>query len=231
MLYRDLVPDRCGGRFIASHIKIPDAGPVPDWVHWHRVRVQTIFCHRGWVRVAYEDQGEPIVLEPGDCVLQPPGIRHRVLESSAGLEVIEVTSPSDHETLADRELALPTGKLDPDRVFGGQRFVFHRAAEATWRPHRRAGFEARDTGIAGATNGLASVQVLRPRGALDATLRAHDRELELYFVLSGSATLQREDGSEALRTEDTLVVPAGSPHAIVDASPDLELLEVTVPAA
>ena len=30
MRYRDLIPDRWGGRFIASHITIPDAGPVPD---------------------------------------------------------------------------------------------------------------------------------------------------------------------------------------------------------
>jgi len=30
MLYRDLIPNRLGGRFIASHIRIPDAGPVPD---------------------------------------------------------------------------------------------------------------------------------------------------------------------------------------------------------
>jgi quercetin dioxygenase-like cupin family protein len=40
-----------------------------------------IYCHRGWVRVVYEDQGEPFVMHPGDCVLQPPGIRHRVLEA------------------------------------------------------------------------------------------------------------------------------------------------------
>jgi hypothetical protein len=30
MHYRDLVPDRLGGSIIASHIRIPDGGPVPD---------------------------------------------------------------------------------------------------------------------------------------------------------------------------------------------------------
>ena len=30
---------------------------------------------------------------PGDCVLQPPLIRHRVLRSSANLEVLEISSP------------------------------------------------------------------------------------------------------------------------------------------
>ena len=30
MVYRDLIPDRLGGAFIASHITIPEGGPVPD---------------------------------------------------------------------------------------------------------------------------------------------------------------------------------------------------------
>ncbi len=55
MGYRDLLPDRWGGRFIASHILIRDGGPVPDYVHFHRVRFQLIFCARGWVDVVYED--------------------------------------------------------------------------------------------------------------------------------------------------------------------------------
>ena len=45
-----------------------------------------IYCMKGWVRLVYEDQGEPFLLEPGDCVLQPPEIRHRVLESPPGLD-------------------------------------------------------------------------------------------------------------------------------------------------
>jgi hypothetical protein len=38
MQYRDLIPGRLGGRFIASHIRIPDGGDVPDYVHYHRIR-------------------------------------------------------------------------------------------------------------------------------------------------------------------------------------------------
>src|SRR5262245_50260606 len=86
MLYRDLLPSRQGGRFIASHIRVPEAGPVPDEVHFHNVRFQLIFCVAGWVRLVYEGQGDAFVLAAGDCVLQPRGIRHRVLESSAGME-------------------------------------------------------------------------------------------------------------------------------------------------
>ncbi len=79
MRYRDLIPSRLGGRFIASHIAIPGGGRVPDYVHFHDIRFQLIFCHAGWVEVVYEDQGDPFVLRPGDCVIQPPEIRHRVL--------------------------------------------------------------------------------------------------------------------------------------------------------
>ena len=142
MLYRDLLPDRLGGRFIASHIRIPEGGPVPDYEHYHRVRFQMIYCHRGWVKVVYEDQGEPFVLEAGDCVLQPPTIRHRVLESSPGLEVIEIGCPAEHETHRDLELSLPTGAYDPERRFGRQRFVRHRAKGAQWRSDEIPGFRS-----------------------------------------------------------------------------------------
>ena len=94
MQYRDLIPGRLGGRFIASHIRIPQGGPVPDYVHFHKVRFQTIYCKTGWAKLVYEDQGEPFLLEAGDCVLQPPEIRHRVLESSDGLEVVEIACPA-----------------------------------------------------------------------------------------------------------------------------------------
>ena len=49
MRYRDLIPGRLGGSIIASHIRIPDAGPVPDMVHYHTVGFQLIFCYHGWV--------------------------------------------------------------------------------------------------------------------------------------------------------------------------------------
>src|SRR5262249_10794748 len=90
MRYRELIPGRLGGRFIASHIRILDGGETPDYVHYQKALFQMIYCKVGWALVVYEDQGPPFALEAGDCVLQPPEIRHRVLESSAGLEVIEV---------------------------------------------------------------------------------------------------------------------------------------------
>jgi len=235
MLYRDLVPGRLGGRFVASHIRIPGGGAVPDYVHHHAVHFQTIYCLRGWVRVVYQDQGPPFVLQAGDCVLQPPGIRHRVLESSPGLEVVELGSPAEHATRVDHALELPTGELRPERDFGGQRFVRHVAADAAWSAWRLAGFEARDTGIAAATDGLATVRVARvSRAPARVPARAgtsHDAELCFLFVTDGTATLEVEGrSSRPLASGDALVVPAGVPHAFRDPSADFELLEVALPA-
>ena len=232
MRYRDLIPDRQGGRFIASHIVIPEGGPVPDYVHFHRVRFQMIYCYRGWVRVVYEDQGPPFVMKEGDCVLQPPRIRHRVLEASPGLEVIEIGCPADHETEADPELELPTKPVRPDRDFDGQRFVRHEVATATWAPGRIEGFESRDLGIGAATSGVAGASVARWRGGAEPSPHCrHDAELLFTFVLGGSATLQCEgrDG-DRLAAGDSFVVPAGVGHMLLACSEELEILEVFVPA-
>ncbi len=229
MLYRDLIPSRLGGRFIASHIQIPDGGPVADWVHFHKIRFQMIFCRRGWVRVAYEDQGEPFVLQPGDCVLQPPRIRHRVLEASDGLEVVEIGCPALHETLADHDMTLPTGRLRPDRDFEGQVFLRHIAADTRWLPHD--GFERRDTGMARATAGLADAFTLRPTSRTDRLeVAPHAGEFLFGFLLEGSAVLERR-GDHALGPADAFVIPAGEAWALREASSDLQLLQVVLPAA
>lgn len=203
MQYRDLIPGRLGGRFIASQIRIPQGGEVPDYVHYHRVRFQMIYCRKGCVRVVYEDQGPPFVLHAGDCVLQPPEIRHRVLEASAGLEVIEIASPAVHETYVDHALSLPTGVMRPERDFSGQRFVRHIAAESTWRPWTMENCEARDTGIAAATQGFASVQAIRAFGR---TTLSHRNELFFLYVLRGELML---DEMQWLREDDCCVLPAG----------------------
>jgi mannose-6-phosphate isomerase-like protein (cupin superfamily) len=231
MQYRDLIPGRLGGRFVASQIRIRDGGPVPDYVHFHKIRFQMIYCLTGWARLVYEDQGEPFLLEAGDCVLQPPEIRHRVLESSAGLEVIEIGCPAVHETFADHGMVLPTGEVHPDRLFGGQRFVRHVAARARWRQATHSGFEMRDTGIGQATAGLAGVRVLRRTAAPSANgASGHGGEFFFLFVLKGSLGIESARlGRHQLEAGDCCVIPAGAPHGLSGAV-GLEFLEVTLPA-
>ena len=231
MHYRDLLPDRLGGAIIASHIRIADAGPVDDMVHYHTVGFQLIFCHRGWVRLVYEDQGPPFVLGAGDCVIQPPEIRHRVLEASAGVEVIEIGVPAEHLTSIDHEMELPTPHFRPDREFQGTKFVLHREAEATWEPWRIPGFEARETGIGAATRGVAGVQVARriPGTVVPAT--RHDTDILFGLVRAGSMTLEPQGHPEgALTVGDAFVLPPHLAVAIQEPSDDLEILEVALPA-
>ena len=233
MHYRDLIPGRLGGAIIASHIRIPEAGPVPDDVHYHIAAFQLIYCYRGWVDVVYEDQGPPFRLEAGDCLIQPPQIRHRVLESSAGLEVIEIAVPAEHLTALDHALELPTGKLRADRDFGGQRFCRHMARDAVWNPGRLPGFSACDTGIAAATGGVASAQVARRTdNGGDAAETSHDADILFTFVLEGGMTLRAPERETCkLRAGDAFVLPPGLRNAYERCTDDLELLEVFLPGA
>ena len=150
--------------------------------------------------------------------------------------MIEISSPAEHETRADHALELPTATVDPARDFGGQRFVHHEQAGAAWSPWRLDGFECRDTGIAEATGGLAGVRVVRPTGGAEVgaggAVHRHDAELLLLYLLDGGLTV-RADGRAAdrLAVDDCVAIPAGMAHALEDASDDLELLEVALPAA
>lgn len=229
MHYRDLIPSRLGGSIIASHIRIPDGGPVPDMVHFHRVGFQLIYCYRGWVDVVYEDQGEPIRLTAGDCFIQPPEIRHRVLVASDGIEVIEVGVPAEHVTEIDHEMTLPTPHLRPDREWQGQRFVHNVASGATFKPFRLKGFQARDTTIAKNTKGVAGVQVVE-RGQGDPVWSKHDADIHFTFVLEGEMTLEGE-GKEPYRLTagDAFVIPPQMMTRYSDPSDNIALLEVSLP--
>ncbi len=230
MNYRDLIPDRLGGSIIASHIRIPDGGPVPDMVHYHTVGFQLIYCYRGWVDLVYEDQGPPFRLNAGDCVIQPPEIRHRVLYASDNIEVIEIGVPAEHITTIDHEMELPTQTIDRERDFSGQRFCHHRIADAVWAPWRLPGFEHRETGIAEATGAVAGVQVARIAAESGPVTWQHDTDIHFTFVMAGGLTLSAEGhAAHTLATGDAFAIPPGLTTTYADMSADLELLEVTLP--
>jgi len=222
MLYRDLIPGRLGGRYIASHITIPEGGPVSDWVHYHKVALQLIAVRRGWVRAVYQDAGEPFVMREGDLVVQPPGIRHRVLESSPGLEVVEVTSPAVHATYADHKLELPNGS-NPGRIYGGQYFLRHVAAETPWTSADEGLAQETEAGVA--TSGLAEVRILRPRDRNTLSFGGQHGELIFGFVLEGSAMLDYRGLSE-VGPADAFVIPPGQPWQLTHPTADFRLLHV-----
>jgi len=215
MLYRDLVPGRQGGAIIASLIRIAEGGPVPDYVHFHEVLFQLIFCRSGWVRVVYEDQGEPFILHAGDCVIQPPTIRHRVLESGDNLEVIEIGYPAEHLTNADPTTTLPNAEVDPDRVWEGQSFIRHIASDAKWQ-QLSTGVETTDTGILDATQGLTDVKVIKADSKSSwKQTTVQSLTFELLFVLDGDAHVSTsEAGEHALANGSSLVIPPGNSYTV-----------------
>jgi mannose-6-phosphate isomerase-like protein (cupin superfamily) len=96
--YRDLaIAGASGGTYGANVIRaVPGKHAQPHW-HTHDLDFQMVFILRGWVKFEYEDVGE-VLLEPGDCVWQPPMIRHREVEHSEDLELVEITSPAEFKT-------------------------------------------------------------------------------------------------------------------------------------
>jgi quercetin dioxygenase-like cupin family protein len=232
MFYRDLIRDRQGGRFIASQIRVVKGGEVSDAVHFHCVRLQIIYCYKGWVRVVYEDQGLPVVMHAGDCVLQPPEIRHRVLECSDAMEVIEIACPAVHWTFYDHEPSLDSNTVNQKRLFSGQQFVHHKASTTTWRQEEAhlAGFESRDLGIEKATRGIASANVVRPSGATESPRHTHNGELLFIFILKGKLTLKCDARDpDRLSAGDSFVVRPDQWYELKECSNDLEFLQVAVP--
>jgi len=197
-------------------------------VHYHTVGFQLIFCLKGWVDVLYEDQGDMIRLEAGDCVTQPPQIRHRVCHASSDIEVLEIGVPAEHVTTIDHDFTLPNGKGDANRQWNGQTFVHHIKSKASWQAHRIPGFTCRDTGIFKGTNGIANVAVMRfDKGSPPAT--SHDADINFSFVMEGKVTLSANDqATYDLETGDAFVVPPGTSTQLSHCSDDLEILEAAI---
>ena len=229
MHYRDLIPDRLGGSIIASHIRIPDGGPVPDMVHYHKVGFQLIYCYKGWVDLVYEDQGPAFRLFEGNCVIQPPEIRHKVLYASKNIEVIEIGVPAEHVTTIDHEMTLPNNSFNPDRLFSGQKFVHYVSAEATIADFRIQGLKSIDTMISLNTGNVAGVQVVQATET-ETEWTSHNADILFNFVLEGKMTLHSKDQKiQELSEGDAFVTPPNFHSRYTDISSNLKLLEVSLP--
>ena len=169
MLYRDLIPSRLGGRYIASHISIPGGGPVADWVHYHRVALQMIFVRRGWVRVVYEDQGEPFVMNEGDLVLAAAAASatasSRARRASRWSRSARRRSTRPSPTTS---WTLPNGDNRRARLRRSALPAAHRGRHAL---DAFDGGEAQETRHRDATGGLAEARLIRPRHRAEIAFR------------------------------------------------------------
>ncbi|HEX9584623.1 MAG TPA: cupin domain-containing protein [Gammaproteobacteria bacterium] len=105
--YRDLgIEKATGGDYVAHVIRAREGHSATGQWHRHDCRFQMVYVLRGWARFEYEGHGVRMV-RPGDCVLQPPNIRHREIEHSEDLELIEIVSPADFATHAEESTGGP----------------------------------------------------------------------------------------------------------------------------
>lgn len=222
---RELIPSRLGGGIIATHIRIPNGGLVNDRVHYHTADFQLVFCVQGWITIVYEDQGEPLTLMAGDCVTQPPHIRHRVLETSNGLELLEIGLPAEHVTAIDNEMSLPTLRVDSHRLYNGQRFCHFRHTACQWQRHRLPGFVAADTGVSRASGNIAGARIVKSNQA-DVSFKArHTADVLFSYVLTGSVRVNKQ----LMVAGDAYTLPQEELHAFSDLSHDVSILEFSVP--
>lgn len=96
----------------------------------------------------------------------------------------------------------------------------------------RACFEYRDLGIAGATGGRVGAHVIRAKpGEAGFGWHRHVLEFQMYYVLKGWIRFNYDGVGEVLAEAGSCVhQPPGIRHAEIAHSPDLELIEITLPA-
>ena len=96
--YRDLGVQGATDAGFGAHVirAVPGKHAEPEW-HMHELGFQFIYILNGWVEFEYEDAGV-VRLDKGSSAYQPPRIRHRELNHSDDLEILEITMPGQFET-------------------------------------------------------------------------------------------------------------------------------------
>ena len=99
--YRELgVENATGGAVQAHVIRLlgkcdPKVVSIP---HYHGVQFQFLYMLKGWMIGEYEGAGR-VKMTAGSCWIQPPGIRHQVIDYSDGCEMIEIILPAQFATV------------------------------------------------------------------------------------------------------------------------------------
>jgi Cupin domain len=99
--YRDLGIAAATNGLAQAHVirLIPPCIPAEvSKEHYHDVEFQMIYVLKGWMKGEYEGAGV-ITMHEGSCWLQPPKIKHTVLDYSDDCELLEIILPADFETV------------------------------------------------------------------------------------------------------------------------------------
>ena len=98
--YRDLGIAAATKGLARAHVikMIPPCDPaVVSKRHFHDVEFQMIYVLKGWIKGEYD--GAEVTMVEGSCWLQPPKIKHTVLDYSHDCELLEIILPADFDTV------------------------------------------------------------------------------------------------------------------------------------
>jgi hypothetical protein len=99
--YRDLGMSQATSGLLQAHVirLIPPCDPaVVSKRHFHDVDLQMIYVLKGWIRSEFEGEGE-VTMRQGAAWLQPPRIKHTVLDYSDDCELLEIIVPAKFKTV------------------------------------------------------------------------------------------------------------------------------------
>jgi mannose-6-phosphate isomerase-like protein (cupin superfamily) len=99
--YRDLNIEKATGGAVQAHVirLLGKCDPkVVSIPHYHGVQFQMLYMLKGWMIGEYDGAGR-VKMTAGSCWIQPPGIRHQVIDYSDGCEMIEIILPAKFATV------------------------------------------------------------------------------------------------------------------------------------
>src|SRR5258708_36650596 len=99
--YRDLGMSKATNGLLQAHVirLVPPCDPaVVSKRHFHDVDVQMIYVLKGWIKSEFEGQSE-VTMREGAAWLQPPRIKHTVLDYSDDCELLESILPPESKTV------------------------------------------------------------------------------------------------------------------------------------
>ena len=99
--YRDLGINKATNGMVRAHVIrfVPPCRPEEvSKHHFHDVDFQMVYVLKGWMKTEFEGQGA-MVMQAGSSWIQPPRIKHVVLDYSDDCEVLEIILPADFETV------------------------------------------------------------------------------------------------------------------------------------
>jgi hypothetical protein len=99
--YRDLGIAKATEGLVQAHVirLVPPCDPKEvSKRHYHDVDFQMVYVLKGWMKGEYEGHGVHTFRE-GSCWIQPPRIKHTVLDYSDDCELLEIILPAEFDTV------------------------------------------------------------------------------------------------------------------------------------